>query len=300
MQFKNLSILQMGHYDLTLLEQELSKQQFEPCLGSAKRSEGFTPLTVNDRFTFAADSRALCNYVIETKSVPASALKTALDEACAKFAETHGFNPGKKAKKELREDVFDQLISAALPSRKVIPVVISPRNGRIYIDSASPSVVDAIIKTLLKCAKIPLNYLKTELNPGSEMLARLLEDPDDDSEHLIDFDLNSAAETVSRDERGTIVRYKNLSLTSSEVVQTLQAGTRDVTKLAVTWQDLISFVLSADLTLRGIKYLDSFKHEIKCEEGKDDFGSIFYLYMSKVDEMVSQLIDNLGGLAEEK
>lgn len=301
MQFKNLTLLHVKNPDLNSLEEQLAKYQFTPCLGSSARSEGFSKLKVNDQFTFVANNRALLNYTIETKSVPASALKLKLQEACARFAEDKGYSPGKKAKKELREDLFDQLMASALPSRKEIQIVISAKGGTIYLDTASTSVADAIVKALFKVTELEFTYGRTNLTASAEMLARLLETDEDDAEHLFNFDLNNAAETMSRDETGTVVKYKNLNLTTSEVVSTLQKGTRDVIKLALTWRDLIAFTLTSDVQLKGIKYLDSFKSEISSGDvDKDDFGSTFYLYMTLMDDMISELFENLGGLAEEK
>jgi recombination associated protein RdgC len=299
MQFKNLTLLHttgLNLQQLEKLEAQLATKQFTPCASSEIRSEGFSKLAVNDQFSYLADCRALINYTIETKTVPASALKEALTQRCKEVAEQQGFYPGRKAQKQLREEVMDALLANALPSRKVIPVTFNYSMQAILIDTASPSVSDAIVSALLRATEIKFGYLRTEQDVSAEMTARLVEE---DSGNLLSFVLNDAAETESRDEKATVVRYKNLNLETDEVTKALENGTRRVTKLALQWGGLVSFTLTEDLQLKGIKYLDTFKNEIKSET-PEDFGSTFYLYMRKIEEMLAALVSDLDGVKEVK
>lgn len=297
MQFKNLTLLHTAGLNLKQLEQleeQLATKQFTPCTGAEVRSEGFSKLAVNDQFSYLADCRALINYTIETKSVPASALKDAIKQRCTEFEEAEGFWPGRKMQKQLREEVTDQLVANALPSRKVIQIVFNYSMQSILIDTASPNVSDAIVSALIRATEIKFCYLNTEQTVSGEMTARLV---DEDSGALVSFMLNDAAETESQDQQATVVRYKNLNLETSEVTKALQEGGRRVTKLALMWNILMAFTLTENLQLKGIKYLESFKDEIKSET-PEDFGSTFYLYMSKLEEMLSDLVADLGGPAE--
>lgn len=299
MQFKNLTLLHTSGLNLKQLEQleeQLATKQFTPCAPSEIRSEGFSKLTNNDQFTYLADCRALANYTIETKSVPASALKQAFTERCNEVANQQGFFPGIKAQKQLREEVLDGLLTNALPSRKVIPITFNYSMQAILIDTASPSVADAIVSALIKATEIKFGYLRTEQDVSAEMTARLVEE---DSGNLLSFILNDAAETESRDEKATVVRYKNLNLETGEVTKTLTDGSRRVTKLALQWDGLVSFTLTEDLQLKGIKYLDAFKNEIKSET-PEDFGSTFYLYMTTIEKMLAALVSDLDGVKEVK
>ncbi|MBQ5429603.1 MAG: recombination-associated protein RdgC, partial [Neisseriaceae bacterium] len=115
------------------------------------------------------------------------------------------------------------------------------------------------------------------------------------------FDLDDSCEMKSlADETGTTVRVARADLTSDEVVQHAKSG-KTVTQLGLTWQDKIAFVLSDDLSIKRIRFLDIVQEE--AENDSDDMPALTaatqLLATQTLADMIDELIAHLGGLTKE-
>ena len=88
----------------------------------------------------------------------------------AEMEEQQGFAPGKKAMKELKERVADELLPRAFSIRGNVFTWIDPVNGWLGVDAASPNKADDVIKLLLKgIDKMPLESLRVQSSPVAMM-----------------------------------------------------------------------------------------------------------------------------------
>jgi recombination associated protein RdgC len=94
------------------------------------------------------------------------------------------------------------------------------------------------------------------------------------------------------------VRYANHSLEGEEIRQHIAAG-KIVTRLAMTWNDRISFVLNDLLQIKRLAFLDLLKEQAEGQGEDEDerFDIDFTLMTGEVAQLLDDLLAALGGEA---
>ncbi|HLO61997.1 MAG TPA: recombination-associated protein RdgC, partial [Azonexus sp.] len=100
-------------------------------------------------------------------------------------------------------------------------------------------------------------------------------------------------------EEKAAVRYVRHPLgdeVSGEIKSHLAAG-KLPTKLALTWDDRLSFVLSEKLEIKRLAFLDLLKEEAEksAEHADEQFDADFALMTGELTRFLPQLIEALGG-----
>ena len=78
-------------------------------------------------------------FMVETKAVPGSVVRRKLDERCAQIEATTGRKPGKKEKRDLKEDITHELLPMAFARFSRIAVWIDPTEHRLVINCGNAS-----------------------------------------------------------------------------------------------------------------------------------------------------------------
>lgn len=238
---------------------------------------------------------AVARLMIETKSVPAATLQEHVDKACAEIERVTGRKPGKKERRDLKDEARTELLPHAFPRRSAVWVVLDPANDMLLIDSASSAVIDEVLTALVKCADgMRFEALRTQLSPVSVMTSWLA-DPAAASDT---FAILRACELKSCDESKATVRYKNHPLITVDVHHHLKKGKQAV-KLALQYNDRVSFTLDASGSLSGITFADVVFEGNK-DTGSEQFDADVTLAMGELKPLVADLIDAMGGEAEEQ
>ena len=142
--------------------------------------------------------------------------------------------------------------------------------------------------------EFPLKALHTQLSPQAAMadwLAGGTAPAGFTSDR--DCELNAVGEEKSA------VRYVRHPLSdemASEIKAHLAAG-KLPTKLALTWDDRISFVLSEKLEVKRLTFLDLLKEEAEksAEHADEQFEADFALMTGELVRFLPSLVDALGG-----
>ena len=102
-----------------------------------------------------------------------------------------------------------------------------------------------------------------------------------------------------QNERKATVHYVRHTLDPDDVRRHIAAG-KHCTRLALTWADRISLVLTENLTLKRIAPLDIIKESADSHSQDEDerFDSDFALMTGELNQMLNELVAALGG--EEK
>jgi recombination associated protein RdgC len=92
------------------------------------------------------------------------------------------------------------------------------------------------------------------------------------------------------------VRYVKHSLEGEEIRQHIEAG-KVVTRLAMTWNDRISFVLDDNLQIKRLAFLDILKEQADGQADNEDerFDIDFTLMSGEVAQLLDDLLGSLGG-----
>jgi recombination associated protein RdgC len=136
--------------------------------------------------------------------------------------------------------------------------------------------------------------LHTEVSPQAAM-ADWLAGGDAPAGFTIDRD----CELKAAGEEKAAVRYVRHPLgdeISGEIKAHLASG-KMPTKLALTWDDRISFVLGEKLEIKRLAFLDILKEEAEksAEHADEQFDADFALMTGELSRFLPQLVNALGG-----
>jgi recombination associated protein RdgC len=300
MWFKNLQVYRLpAPYALTAeqLAEALQSQSFEPAGSSELLRQGWAQVRGDGSpLVHSVNSQFLIALATEKKILPSKAVNQVAMARAAELEEQQGFPPGKKAMKELRERVADELLPRALSVRSDLYAWIDPVNGWLAVDSASPTKADDVIKLLLKAVdKLPLESLRVQRSPVAMMTAWLKQDA---SALDYDFTIDQDATLQATGEGKAQIGFKNHSLDPEDIWQHLSSG-KQCTRLAMTWNSRISFVLTESLTIRSIKPLDVIRENDSIAADQNErFDNDFALMTGELAKLLADLVEALGGEAK--
>ena len=98
-------------------------------------------------------------------------------------------------------------------------------------------------------------------------------------------------------EDGGVVRCKRQDLASDEIQLHLSTG-KQVSQLALQWQEKLSFVLDDKLTLKRVKFEDLLREEADDNAGDDmasQLDASFTIMASTLSELLPAITNALGG-----
>jgi len=250
---------------------------FEPIGDLQVESCGWGP--VQGAPTLGIPDHTLLYFVQERKHIPKSAVDTLLEQRVAQKEKHEGFAPGKKATKELRERIVDQLLPRALSTRRRTAVWIDMKNERLVIDTASKPVIDAVLKHLLKTFE--------KINIGDVSWPRATRITHWLSDEPAGFALDDEISIRHPGEHGKTVKFKSADLAGRDVTEHIKQGA-SVETMAMTFDGRISFVMTEDCAVRRIKALGILKEAEKTDD--DRFVNDFYLMTQEVGGLLNALI----------
>jgi recombination associated protein RdgC len=286
MLFKNASIFALGAFNPDDLEAKLAGACFKP-IGSAEvLSQGFEPV-FEDQLVFRSHGHMLLKFTREKKVVPKSAVIELARTRAEEIEEQQGFAPGKKAMKEIREPVQDELTARALSSKASCRVWIDTKAGRLIVDSTSNPLIDAISTSLVKHAGLELRHLDSW--PGSKDRTQVPMWFMDEGDNLpAELTLDDAAQLEMPGALGTLITFRKANLGTTEVLGHIGQGAM-VISVAVTYRDRLSFTLCQGGQLRGIRALDMID-EVQTVPDVDAFENDFILAATEIGNVIDYLV----------
>ncbi|MDE2609761.1 MAG: recombination-associated protein RdgC [Burkholderiales bacterium] len=295
MWFKNLQIHRLpAPWNVTpeQMEQWLAPHAFEPGGSVAMQSQGWASPRDNGELVYARNRQMLLTFRAEKKLLPASVINQVTKARAQELEEQQGFKPGRKQMRELKEQVTDELLPRAFSIRRDTRVWIDTANGWLVIDAASQTVADDVRSLLIKSVdQLPLANVSVAHSPVAAMTNWLLA-----SEVPGNFTIDQDAELRASGEGNATVRYVGQTLDDAEVRRHIEAGKQCV-RLALTWADRISFVLTPSLTIKRVAPLDVIKEAEDPTAQNDDerFDADMALMTGELDRLLAELLDVLGG-----
>ena len=294
--FKNLQIYRLPAnwpISATELNSMLERQAFTPATSAELQRQGWAaPRGAGAPLVHAVGGQYLLQLKTEKKLLPSTVVNQVAAARALEMEEAQGFAPGKKAMKELKERVTDELLPRAFAILSTTAVWIDPVNGWLVVDAASPAKADEVIKLLLKSVdKLPLESLRVMRSPVGAMTEWLQAD-----ESPAGFTVDQDAIMRATGESKAQVAYKRHTLEADDIRRHIAAG-KQCTRLAMTWNDKISFVLDESLAIKSIKPLEIIK-ESATRNDDERFDSDFTLMTGELAKMLADLVEALGGEAD--
>jgi recombination associated protein RdgC len=107
------------------------------------------------------------------------------------------------------------------------------------------------------------------------------------------FTIDRECELKSPDESKAVVRYSRHALDIEEVSAHITSG-KVPTKLALTWMDRVSFVLTDTLQIKKIAFLDGV-FDGASQEKEDSFDADTAIATGELRQLIPELLAALGG-----
>jgi recombination associated protein RdgC len=293
MWFKNLQIYRLPAPWAMTAEQlaaSLAPQAFTPCTSIELQSQGWIPPRPNGDLVHTVNRQMLLSLATEKKLLPSSVINQVAKARAVEMEEQQGFRPGRKQMKEIKEQVADDLLPRAFSIQSTTRVWIDPVNGWLVIDTSSTSRAEDVIRFLLKAVdRFPLDTLRVAQSPVSAMTEYLLAD-----EAPGGFTVDQDTELRATGQGKATVRYVRHTLQAADVRRHIEGG-KQCTRLAMTWADRVSFVLTESLTVKRIAALDVLKEMEGTANDDERFDTDFALMTGELAKMLADLVAALGG-----
>jgi recombination associated protein RdgC len=300
MWFKNLQLYRLtAPWTMTSdqLEASLAPQAFAACGSLDMQTQGWVSPRDNGMLVHTVNRQLLLQLGTEKKLLPSTVINQVTKARAVELEEQQGFKPGRKQMKELKEQVTDELLPRAFSIRRSTFVWIDPVNGWLVVDAASPAKADEVFKLLLKSLEVlPFASLRTERSPQSAMTDWLAAD-----EAPAGFTVDQDTELRSTNEGKATVRYVRHTLEAEDVRRHIAAG-KQCTRLALTWADRVSFVLTESLAVKRVAPLDVLKENADSGVQNEDerFDTDFALMTGELAKLIGDLVEALGGEERQK
>lgn len=303
MWFRNLQLYRLPmpwSVDLAKFDEQLARGPFAKCPSNQPQSRGWVSPRKDGALIYSLGRQWLIALSVEQRLLPSSVVNEEVKERAEQLEAQQGYAPGRKQLKELRERVTEELMPRAFTRRRTTYVWIDPVNGWFAVDAASPAKAEEVIEHLRHCLDdFPLTLLRTQVSPQAAMADWLAggEAPDG-------FTIDRDCEVKACGEEKSTVAYKRHPLDGDEISEEIKshlAAGKLPTKLALTWDDRISFVLTERMEIKRLAFLDLLKEEAEksAEHADEQFDAYFALMTGELSRFVPQLIAALGGEVKE-
>jgi len=230
----------------------------------------------------------IARFKTEVKAVPADVLKRKVDEKAALIEQETGRKPGKKETKELKDEARLDLLPMAFTKQGSTWVWIDREAGLLVLDTGAQGRADEITSLLVEqLPGLSLALLDTQTAPRAAMAHWLME-----QEAPAGFSVDRECELKASDESKAVVKYGRHPLDIAEVQDHIRAG-KLPTKLAMTWDERVSFVLTEGLQLKKLAFLGTvFEGQAQDDGG---FDADVAIATGELSKLIPDLIDALGG-----
>ena len=275
------------------LEEQLGCHAFRAAAGYEMRTQGWASPRDDSGLVHPVNGQMLISLCTEKKLLPASVIKEVTKEKALEAEERQGYKPGRKQLRELKEQVTDELLPRAFSVRRRTGIWIDPANGWLVIDTSSPGKADEVVTLLNKSVDdFVVERLNTAISPGAAMTAWLAA-----NEVPHGFAIDDDTELQSPVEEKATVRFVRHALDPKEVQRHIAAG-KQCTRLALTWADRVSFVLTESLVLKRITPLDLIRQGEGAQSQNDEelLDADMTLMTGEVQRMLADLVEALGGI----
>lgn len=226
----------------------------------------------------------------QSRMLPASVVNNEVRKRCDKIRAEEDRKVGGKEKKRMKDEVITDLLPRAFISEGRLPFYFDKKQGWLVFDASSRKSAENALSTLREAlGTLPAVPINPEESPRAMMTQWL--QTGELPEGLVlgeEVEMKDPGETG-----GAVVRAKNQELQCDEIRDHLKAG-KQVTQLALVWDNRISFMLTEDLSIKKFKYLDVVLDEAGGSNGDTAEGALdadFTLLTLEADKLIQKMVE---------
>ncbi len=295
MWFKNLALYRLPadwNVSAAELEEKLGQRALQPCSPLEMLSRGWVAPSSTGRMLHTVNGQHLLALGVEQKLLPASIIRQETAARAEVLADSQGFPVGRRQMRDLKMRVTEELRARALTKRRTTRAWIDPINGWFVIDAGSAGKAEEVVEALRDLlGSFAVQFVETQRTPHTSMAAWLTHG-DAPSPFGIEQDL----ELQTADPNKATVRYVRHPLDGKEIKAHLASG-KYPTRLGLTWNGRIAFVLTEKLLIKRVEFLEMTKDSTDGEEvnKEEQFDIDFTVMAGELAKMLDDLVQVLGG-----
>ena len=270
----------------------LAAAEFKPCGAFAERSGGFeTPVNNSgDLMCRRLAGNDLIQLRVQSRVLPAAAVKEALAERVEEFKQRMHSEPNRAEKRELKEEIYSQLLPQALTRSDRVQAFYLRDKKLLVVGTASQSVAEYLLDNLGR-ALISLRYLPLVFKqPALDLLTQVFLQTRVDS-----FSLGRECRMRDPSDSAATVNWLDIDLADPSVRRHVTEGLA-VDRLGLNFDQVFRFVLDSDLVVRKLRLADQ---ESIPDEPMDDplakHDADFVMLSACVNQLMEGLEKSLGG-----
>lgn len=263
--FRNLSCYRFtSEIDLDALAAKLQNAALRPVGPLELSTIGFVPPLGDGPLAHWVGDAMLVSAAQQERLLPSDVITRALNDRLKQIHADEGRKVGSKERKRIKEELFTLMLPQAFVRQRKTNLYFT-RDGWLVIDHGSRKVVEAIISIVREAAgSFPCVPMAPEESPRALMTDWVIKGSL--PEGLV---LGDQIELRDPCEAGAVVRCSNQDLQSDETGEHLRSG-KQVFRLALVFNNRISFVLDEALCVHKVRFLDAVQDEL----GEKDRDSI--------------------------
>ncbi len=292
--FKNVIMYRIGaDWSATVAEIEASLDgaRFVECGASQEKSIGWTEPRgeAHGPLVESIAGQLILKLKIETRALPGSVITKKANERVAQIEATTGRKPGKKETREIKDDIKLELMPLAFSKESAVWVWIDPDAMLLVIDAGSQGRADEVVTMLVKCLSgLAVKLIDTKVSPTTAMSEWLIS-----QEPPAGFTVDRECELKAADESKAVVRYTRHPLDNDEVRGYVESG-KLPTRLAMTWDSRVSFMLTEGFQVKKLTFLDVV-FEGTATGKADSFDADVAIATGELRKLLPDLLETLGG-----
>jgi recombination associated protein RdgC len=233
----------------------------------------------------------------EEKVLPAAVVNELVAEKVEQIEAEENRPVKKKEKDEIKENLLHSLLPQAFKKSSLQFAFIDLEKGWLVVNSGSFNKAEELLALLRKSiGSLPVVPAFVNFDLGlflTDWLSKMAPPAG--------FEIGLDADLQEPDENGAQVKLKQHDLSSDEVQNHLENG-KQVTKLALDWNERIKFMLVEDGSIKRISYSEVLKDEnadIPKEDMLVKLDADFMLASEELKLMLEDLLSSLGDAEEE-
>ena len=229
----------------------------------------------------------------EEKILPAPYLKECVELHIEALEQDQSRSATKKEREQIKEDIIFDMLPRAFSRTVDTHAYINAKENIIVVNTSSRGKAEDVLALLRKTlGTLPVTSISPEVAPD-EAMTKWVAGSIDNCQVFTDntFCLGDEAHFSSLGDGGATASVKNQDLKTEEVRAHLDAD-QYVTKLALEFDDAISFILHDDLSIKRIKFADVISEQnddIDSDDAQGRLEADFTLMAGELNRMIHNL-----------
>ena len=301
MWFKHLHLYRLHdapELDAASLETALGEQAFRPLGGSEARRLGWCAPggRAGTQLLHELQGQRLLTALRQERILPASVVREEVEERSETIEASEGRKLRRQEKLAIKEQVYEELLPRAFVRSQKVDLWWDSRRSLIAINASSRTRAEELLDLLRETlGSLKVTPLASQTLPMRAMTTWL----GDPGSRPADLVLGDQVELKAKGDDG-VLRARQVDLDSDEIQQLLESG-RQASKLALSIEGRLSFVLHDDLAIKSLRFDDALIDEASQTDDGDDalvrLETDFILMTQALAENIERLIEWLGGEA---